>query len=75
MCQHVCHRRAICTNKAEVQVGCCPEDEVSPSSADVGESIPPVFHNPLPSPGETEIGTLVFFPYKRWSIEIKDVEN
>ena len=50
MSQHVCNRRAHCTDKAKAQVGCRPEYEVSPPSADVCELDPPVFASPSPRP-------------------------
>jgi hypothetical protein len=74
MYQHVCHRRAICTDKAEAQVGCRPKDEVPPSLTNVGESIPPAFPNPLPSPIDT-YSVILAFTQEKWSIEMKDVEK
>ena len=47
MCQHVCYRCAICIQERKPKVGCRPKYEVSPSSADMHELVPPVFMAPF----------------------------
>jgi hypothetical protein len=41
MCQHVCYGCATCTDEAETKVGWGCEYEVSPSSANLHELVPP----------------------------------
>jgi hypothetical protein len=58
MCEHVFNGRAICTDEGKTQVGCRTKSEVSPSLANMCESIPPWFLDPPPK--ETVDILLVF---------------
>jgi len=60
MRQHVFHRRFVCANEAKTQVGRRREYERSPSSADVGELVPPPFAAPFSPFQDTGIVDLVF---------------
>ena len=74
MRQHVCHWCAICKDEANIEVGCGPKQDVSPSLANLCECVPPSFTVPRPPTRDTVKITLV--PVKDgWSIEIKDVKK
>jgi len=70
MCQHVCYRRAMRTKEVETQVKGRMNDEISPSSADLDELVPPVFAAPIP------LDIAIFIVVKeKWSTERKYVEK
>jgi hypothetical protein len=54
MCQQVCYRWAKCTNGVKTQEGCSPRYEVSPSLANMCESVPPMLAVPSPSRDDTD---------------------
>jgi len=71
MCEHICHRRATCTNEAKTEVGCRPKYEVSPSSANLHELVPPPFAMPIPPYN----GAIFIFLEGTWTTEIKYVKK
>jgi hypothetical protein len=54
MVEHICDRRAKCTEEAKTEVGCGPEYEDPPSLANMCEFIPPLFASPLPPLSEND---------------------
>jgi hypothetical protein len=67
MCKHICHRGATCTNEAKTEVGGGPKYEVSPSSANLHDLVPPPFAMPIPPYN----GTIFSFREGTWTTEIK----
>ena len=59
MCQHVRYWRFRRAKEAKPEVGRGPEDEASPSLANVREFVPPTFAMPLHSPYDTTTVVLV----------------
>ena len=71
MCEHICYRRATCTNEAKTEVGCRAKYEVSPSSANLHELVPPPFAMPIPPYN----GAIFIFLEGTWTTEIKYVKK
>jgi hypothetical protein len=67
MSEHICHGRARCTNEAKTEVGGRPKYDVSPSSANVHESVPPPFLTPIRPHGNA----IFIFLEGTWSTVIK----
>ena len=71
MCEHICYRRATCTNEAKTEVGGGPKYEVSPSSANLHDLVPPPFAMPIPPYN----GAIFIFLEGTWTTEIKYVKK
>jgi hypothetical protein len=61
MCQHIGYGRAICADKTKTQVEGRRKYKVSPSSANVGDRVPPTFATPFSALQDTVIVILVLF--------------
>jgi len=71
MCEHICYGSATSTNEAKTEVRGRPKYEVSPSSANPNEHVPPPFVSPIP-PFNT---TIFSFFEGTWTTEIKHGEK
>ena len=60
MCEHICYGRATCTNETKAEVGGRPEYEVSPSSANLHELVPPAFAIPMTPLQDTPFVVFIF---------------
>jgi hypothetical protein len=71
MRQHVGHGCAVCTKKAEVEVGGRPEYEVPPLSANLGELEPPALALPISLSKDAGVVVSCLGIKNNGSIEIK----
>ena len=74
MRQHIFYRCSMCAKETKTEVGWGPKHEVSPSSANVRELVPPTFAVPMQPPYDAFTVVIVLIQ-KRRPIETKDIEK